>query len=126
MSHRPNHSQSLPPHIADFLPLHPNDFHILLSLTDEERYGYSIVKEIEEETGGLIQMEPGNLYRSMRRLLRDDLVAESDRKPKSGKEDERRRYYRLTPLGRQVVVAEAARLRATLAGARSRALLERP
>src|SRR5262245_34562536 len=88
----------------DFLPLAPQQFHILLALTDGDRHGYGIILDVASRTGDELKMGTGTLYTALARLLLLDLVAESDR------EHERRRYYRLTPLGRSVLKAETARL----------------
>jgi len=103
--------------VTSFLPLHPKDYHILFVLLDGACHGYRIVKEIERQTGGQVRMEAGNLYRSIRRMVRDGLVVESDRRPAPEVDDRRRRYYGVTDLGRRVLAAEAARLRAVVAAA---------
>jgi len=94
----------------DLLPLRPVDFLILLMLAPRERHGYGIRHDVLEHTGGRIELEAGSLYRTIRRLSAEGLLAESARRPAADLDDERRRYYRLTPLGRRVVAAEAARL----------------
>jgi len=110
--------RSLPAEAVDrFLPLTARDFHILFVLLDGDRHGYWMVTEIEKQTGGKIRMEAGNLYRSIRRKIRDGLIAEAERRPAPESDDERRRYYRITDLGRRVVAAEMARMRAVLAAA---------
>ncbi len=98
-----------------FLPLKPVDLLLLLALADGERHGYGLVQEIAARTDGVVGLEPGNLYRIIKRLLADGLVAESERRPAPDLDDERRRYYRLTPLGARVVRAEAQRLQALVA-----------
>src|SRR3954468_24138006 len=95
---------------SDFLPLKPVDLELLLALADEDRHGYGLVQAIAEHTGGLIQLDPGNLYRVIKRLLADGLIAESDRRD-SADTGERRKYYRLTPLGGRVLSTEVERLR---------------
>jgi DNA-binding PadR family transcriptional regulator len=92
------------------LPLTPAVFHILLALADGERHGYAIMREVADSTGGQIQMGPGTLYGTLKRLLAAELVEESAERPDPTLDDERRRYYRLTSLGRRVAVAEAERL----------------
>ena len=104
----------------DLLPLRPVVFHVLLSLADGERHGYAIVQDIVERSNGAIRLEPGNLYRHLKSMLDDRLIEESERRPVPGKDDERRRYYRLTKLGRQAALAEAARLEALALDARAR------
>ena len=106
--------------VAALLPLKPQDYQILFVLLDMERHGYGMVKEIERQTGGQIRLEAGNLYRSVRRLIKQGLVVESDRRPAPESDDERRRYYAIAHLGRQVVAAETARMRDLVAAADAR------
>ena len=106
--------------VAALLPLKPQDFHILFVLLDGECHGYRMVKEIGRHTGGQIRMDVGNLYRSIRRLVKDDLVVESERRPAPESDDERRRYYRITELGRSVFVAETERMRSVVTAAEAR------
>jgi DNA-binding PadR family transcriptional regulator len=94
----------------EFLPLTPAMFHILLALADKERHGYHIMREVEERTGGDVRLGPGTLYGSIKRMLSDGLVEESDERPDPDLDDERRRYYRLTDFGYRVATAEAERL----------------
>jgi len=94
----------------ELLPLTSTVFHILLSLADQERHGYGIMQEVEAMTQGRIQMGPGTLYGAIKRMLSANLIEESDERPDPKQDDERRRYYRLTPLGRRVLCAEAQRL----------------
>ena len=108
--------------IDDLLPLRPVVFQVLLSLAEGERHGYAIVQDIAERSTARMQLEPGNLYRSLKFMLDEGLIEESERRPIEGKDDERRRYYRITRLGRQVALAEAARLEALAAEARARLL----
>lgn len=105
------------------LPLSARDYQILLSLTASDAHGYAMVKEIEERTGGRIRFEPANLYRSIRRLMRDGLLQPTGERPAAESDDERRRYYRITALGRRVVVAEAARMRDLVEDAVQRRIL---
>lgn len=91
-------------------PLKPDFFHILLTLSEQDRHGYGIIKAVEEVTEGRIKLEPSPLYRRLKRLLEDGIVEEAEPGPDAGHDDERRRYYHLTPLGRQVLACEAARL----------------
>lgn len=95
-------------------------FHILLALADGERHGYSITKEVEEETEGAVRLGPGTLYRMLKQLLDDEWIVEVER---ADDDDPRRRYYRLTPRGRRIAQAEAARLANLVKLARSRRLL---
>jgi len=108
-----------------FLPLKPVDLQLLLALADEELHGYGLVQTIADRTDGLVTLEPGNLYRVIKRLLADGLVAESDRRPAPDSEDERRRYYRLTALGGRVLAAEVRRLEALVSSPSVRALVRR-
>lgn len=92
-------------------PLSPAVFHILLSLAEGERHGYALKREIAQRTGGKLHPGPGVLYGSINRMLELGLIEESDARPDPHLDDERRRYYRITPLGRQAARAEAARMR---------------
>jgi DNA-binding PadR family transcriptional regulator len=105
------------------LPLTPAVFNILLALADGERHGYSIMQEIINQTQGKLRIGPTTLYRSIKHMLEGELIVESDERPDPALDDERRRYYRLTNLGRRVAVAEMNRLEQTLAVARSKSLL---
>jgi DNA-binding PadR family transcriptional regulator len=107
------------------MPLRPIEFHILLALADEERHGYAILQEVAALTEGELQPEPGTLYRALHRMLKDGWVVESARRPAADVDDERRRYYRLTPLGRRVATAEADRLSRLVSAARAHRLLSR-
>jgi len=105
------------------MPLRPIEFHVLLALAGEERHGYAILQEVAALTGGELQPEPGTLYRALHRMLKDGWVAESARRPAADVDDERRRYYRLTAVGRRVASAEAERLSRLVAIARAHRLL---
>jgi DNA-binding PadR family transcriptional regulator len=96
--------------------------HILLALADEDRHGYAIAQEVERVSHGAVLMGPGTLYGSIQRLVKDGLVEESRRRSRAG-DDGRRRYYRLTALGRRVLAAESARLDELVAVARSKLVL---
>jgi DNA-binding PadR family transcriptional regulator len=100
------------------LPLKPLVFQILLALADEERHGWSLVREVQQR-GGFARVMPGNFYRTLRGMLADGLIAESRRRA-AADDDERRRYFRLTPLGVKVGAAEARRLEAAVLEARSK------
>lgn len=113
-------SQDRPSEVAALLPLKPQDYHILFVLLDGERHGYGMVKEIDVQTDGQIRLEAGNLYRSIRRLMKQGLIAESDRRPAPESDDERRRYYCVTEFGREVIGAETDRLRKLVAAAEAR------
>jgi DNA-binding PadR family transcriptional regulator len=101
----------MPPRRAEeWLPLTAADFHILLCLADGEGHGYAIMREVSARTGGRTRLGPGTLYGAVKRLLADGLIAEAGERADSILDRERRRYYRLTPLGRRVAAAEAERL----------------
>jgi DNA-binding PadR family transcriptional regulator len=105
------------------LPLKPIDLQLLLALSVEELHGYGLVQEIERSTDGLVSLDPGNLYRVIKRLINDELIAESERRRAVDAGDERRRYYRLTALGARVLSAELQRLRALTSSAAARAAM---
>jgi len=92
------------------LPLKPIDLQLLLALAQEDQHGYGLVQAIEEATDGLVQLDPGNFYRVIKRLLADGLIAESEKRGTAEPENDRRRYYRLTALGRRVLAADLRRL----------------
>ena len=93
------------------LPMKPRDFLILFALVDGESHGYGILKQVEAESAREVRLDPANLYRALRRLMKEGLVSESEKRAAPDLGDERRRYYALTGLGTGVVSAEAARLR---------------
>jgi DNA-binding PadR family transcriptional regulator len=93
-----------------YQPLTPAVYHILLALADGEKYGYAIMQDVETQTEGQIKMGPGTLYGSIKRMLAGGLIEEADERPDPELDDERRRYYRLTGLGKTAVVAESERL----------------
>lgn len=100
------------------LPLTPVAFEILLSLAEGDHHGYHIMQAVEERTGGRITLHAGTLYRALARLMDEGLIQELDERPDADS-DQRRRYYRLTPLGRDVAEAEAARLESQVRAARA-------
>jgi DNA-binding PadR family transcriptional regulator len=102
--------ENITPEIDQVLPLTPTVFHILLALADQERHGYGIMQEVMMMTQNRVRMGPGTLYGSIKRMLKANLIEESDERPDPALDDERRRYYRLTGFGRQVLAAEARRL----------------
>ncbi|HYN85711.1 MAG TPA: PadR family transcriptional regulator [Pyrinomonadaceae bacterium] len=110
---------------GELLPLTPAVFHILLALADAERHGYGIIKEVEARTDGAVRLGPGTLYGSIKRMLDEGMIEESDERPGPESDDERRRYYRLTDFGRRVATAEAERLSRLVASARAKRLLSR-
>lgn len=111
------------PQIGKHLPLTPAVVQILLALLDQERHGYGIMQEIGRQTDGGMQMGPGTLYGSLKRMLAAGLIEESDERPDPALDDERRRYYRITSLGAQVVREEMIRLDQVLRVARQKHLL---
>jgi DNA-binding PadR family transcriptional regulator len=104
-------------------PLTPAMFHILLALAGGERHGYAIMREVDDLTGGARRLGPGSLYGSIKRLLADGLIEECGDRPDAAADDERRRYYRLTDLGRRAAGSEARRLEVLVVAARGRRLL---
>jgi DNA-binding PadR family transcriptional regulator len=104
---------------ARFLPLPPATFHILLALGDDDRHGYAIMQDVAARTSGALKLGAGTLYRSIQRMLEQGLIHEISARPAPELDDERRRYYRITPFGRSVAKAEARRLARMLALARA-------
>jgi DNA-binding PadR family transcriptional regulator len=106
---------------ADLLPLSPQVFHMLCSLAGGDQHGYAIMREVAALSGGKERLSPGTLYGSIKRLLEQGLIVElrSNERPSGPDDDQRRRYYRLTPFGRKVAKAEAARLEDSLEKART-------
>ena len=98
------------PHPETFIPLKPHWFHVLLSLADQEQHGYGIMQEVLDRTGGKVRLWPATLYGTLKRLVDEELIEESDERPAPELDDGRRRYYRLTKLGRRVLAAESERL----------------
>lgn len=107
---------------ASHLPLPVAEFHILLSLADGDRHGYAIMAEVRDRTGGAVRLGPGTLYGAIKRMLDRGLIEERGARARTA-DDERRRYYRLTSLGRAVARAEAARLEDLVRHARHKRLL---
>ena|SRR4051812_34554407 len=107
------------------MSLRPVEFHVLLALAGEERHGYAILQEVARLTDGEIELEPGTLYRALHRMLKDGWIAESSRRPAVDLDDERRKYYRLTAVGRRIASGEADRLWRLVAVARTHRLLSR-
>src|SRR5580658_642664 len=116
-------TKSQTPTPQSLLPLTPPVFHILLALAEEERHGYGIMQDVAWQTNDALQLGPGTLYGCLKRMLAAGLVEESDERPDPAMDDERRRYYRMTALGRRVVRAEAERLAGAVTAARARRLL---
>ena len=117
-----------PPEPLELVPLTPVVLHILLALADGERHGYAMAQEVEQLTEGRVRMGPGTLYGSIRRMEAAGLIEESPTRARARlDEEERRRFYRLTRLGRRVLAAELERLERVVALARAKRLLrERP
>lgn len=109
----------------ELIPLPAAMFHILVSLAETDRHGYAIIQDVAARTDGEVRLGPGTLYRSIQRMLELDLIAETDVRPAPDADDERRRYYRITPLGRQAARAEAERLSDLVRLARATGLLSR-
>jgi len=97
--------------IDSLLPLSPTIFHMLLALGEGERHGYALKREILQRTGGKLNLGSGALYGSINKMLEHGLIEESEERPDAHLDDERRRYYRITPLGKRVAQAEAVRMR---------------
>src|SRR5579872_4942345 len=92
------------------IPLPPATFHILMSVADEDRHGYAIIQDVAARTGGELKLSAGTLYRSIQRMLEQGLLIETRERPSPEEDDERRRYYRITPYGSDVARTEARRL----------------
>ena len=113
-----------PRRLEEFLPLSTANLYILLALAEKERHGYAVMLEVNEASEGAIKLGPGTLYRSIQDLLKDGLIQESASRPVRN-EDQRRRYYGLTGLGRKVLASESRRLASVVALAKSRKVLQR-
>ena len=113
--------------IEQLLPLPAAVFHILIALGEGEKHGYAVMQDVADRTGGKVRMSPGTLYGSIRKMLDEGLIEEIFQRGGRAtvKEDERRRYYRVTKFGRAVAAAEAARLTVLLHHARSSGLVPR-
>ena len=101
------------------LPLPVATFHILVAVADQDRHGYAIMQDVAARTNGALKLSPGTLYGSIRRMLDDDLIVELGDHQRPDEDDERRRYYRITPFGRAVAQAEATRLATLLRQAKA-------
>jgi DNA-binding PadR family transcriptional regulator len=108
--------------IDSLLPLPPATFHILLALAGEDRHGYGIIQDVAARTGGELRLSPGTLYRSIQRMQEQGLIVETRERPAPEEDDERRRYYRITPFGHAVARAEARRLAQLVKMARAKGL----
>src|ERR1700731_482438 len=109
--------------LDSILPLPAAVFHILIALADRDRHGYSIMQDVAARTDGKVQLSPGTLYSSIRRMLEQGLIDELAESPDPSSTDERRRYYRLTSFGKRVAAAEVARLNAMVQQARATGLV---
>ena len=107
------------PNLADYLPLPVATFHILVAVAEQDRHGYAIMQDVATRTNGALKLSPGTLYGSIRRMLEEDLIVELSERQRPNEDDERRRYYRITPFGRSVAQAEMARLATLLRQARA-------
>jgi DNA-binding PadR family transcriptional regulator len=107
-------------HPEALLPLPPATFHILLAVAEGDRHGYAIIQDVAARTHGEVRLSAGTLYRSIQRMLEQGLLAESRERPAPDLDDERRRYYRITPFGEAVARAEARRLSGLVKLARAR------
>jgi DNA-binding PadR family transcriptional regulator len=107
---------------ADLPPISRTAFLVLVAIGPDERHGYAIMQEVARITNGATRLGPGGVYTTIRRLFDDGLIEESDERPDPDSDDQRRRYYRLTGLGRSVVAAEATRLESMVDAARPWAL----
>jgi DNA-binding PadR family transcriptional regulator len=112
--------------VDELLPLPPATFHILLALAHEDRHGYAIIQDVAAGTGGDLQLSAGTLYRSIQRMLEQGLIAETRDRPAPENDDERRRYYRITPFGTAVAKAEARRLTQLVQMARAAGFARKP
>jgi DNA-binding PadR family transcriptional regulator len=119
MTHRPRSVEA-------FLPLTSPMLHALVALADGDKHGYAILKEIVRRTDGAVRLSAGTLYALIKRATADGLIVEIDERPDPALDDERRRYYRLTALGRRVAAAEIERLESIIEMARAKNLVRRP
>jgi DNA-binding PadR family transcriptional regulator len=109
-----------------YLPLTPAMFQVLVALADGDKHGYAVIKEVRRRTNGKVQLGAGTLYAIVKRLLDGGLIIECDERPDPSLDDERRRYYRLTPDGRAVAQAEARRLEEVLEQAKAKLFVKKP
>ena len=107
----------------DLLPLTTQMLHVLLALADGDKHGYAVIKEVARRTDGAVVLGAGTLYALVKRLLAEGLILETDERPDAALDDERRRYYRLTPFGRSVAIAEVNRLESIVEQARAKRLI---
>jgi len=114
-----------PDKAAESLALTPAMFQVLLALGDQEKHGYAILKDVEEQTNGEVRLSTGTLYAIIKRLVGEGLIKECRNRPPADEDDQRRRYYRLTESGRGLAIAEAERMERLVATAREKHLLRR-
>jgi DNA-binding PadR family transcriptional regulator len=114
------------PEPESYLPLTPAVLDIMVALGDEKLHGYAIMQEVRRRTEGGRRLAPGTLYRSLKQMHERGLLQESEERPEPGLDDERRRYYRLTDLGRRVAFAEVERLEGLVSSARSKGFAPSP
>jgi DNA-binding PadR family transcriptional regulator len=105
--------------LDEVLPLPEAALHILMALAEDDRHGYAIIQDVAARTRGEVRLGPGTLYRSIQRMLEQGLIEETRERPAPELDDERRRYYRITPLGKAAARAEARRLAALVRLARA-------
>jgi len=110
------------PQPESFLPLPAATFHILMAVAEEDRHGYAIIQDVADRTSGELKLSAGTLYRSIQRMLEQGLILETQERPDPEFDDERRRYYRITPLGAAVAKAEATRMSKLVKWARAMGL----
>jgi DNA-binding PadR family transcriptional regulator len=109
--------------VQHHLPLSPAVLHVLLALADGDKHGYAIIKEVRRRTSGDVELGASSLYAVLKRMTADGFVYETEERPDPALDDERRRYYRLSSLGRDVAVAELRRLESILVQARAKRLV---
>lgn len=104
-------------------PLSAAQFHILLALSDGERHGYAIMQDVADSSAGKTKMGPGTLYGNLKKMIKSGWIEESEQRPDPALDDKRRRYYRLTALGKRVGEVEAQRLNTLVQAAREKRFL---
>lgn len=107
------------------LPLRANWFHILAVLSESDQHGYAIMQQVNERTQNKVRLWPATLYGAIKKLLEEELITEIDDRPSAEDDDARRRYYRITPFGRQVLNAELGRLRELVSFVESRSSVQK-
>jgi DNA-binding PadR family transcriptional regulator len=112
-----------PARVEALLPLPPATFHILIALAREDRHGYAVIQDVEQRTNGELRLSAGTLYRSIQRMLEQGLIRETRDRPAPELDDERRRYYRITPFGEDVARAEVQRMSSLVKMARAQGLV---